>query len=358
LTKLDARERESIVKVSDDMRKLNVERLKVEREARVARTLEGDDGDKPGVGRSGRGPRIDLAKPGIDLQPPDVKPGGDKPSGDIADGGKPKEDKPDGSKVTRRVDELNKQLASKGGEAKKTAKLKLPEQSDAIRDVTRNSRTSGRSRDSAVGAGLQETTINLPKQTEERPRINLDRGSTTVRGPAGSEVGGEVTGAEASVEKLGKSKGDSSGRSVTRSGNAGGNSAATSPVGPELKPPQIDLSAGNGEGNNASSSGGKQSGKGSASRRSSDGPKIELPQSSSGGGDAPKIESRGRELRSSQPRIESPKVDAPKIDVPKIESRSIRSGENSIRSGQPRISLPTSSGDSSRAMSRSSGGGG
>jgi len=361
LTKLDARERESIVKVSDDMRKLNVERLKVERAARVARVRESEDGDKPGggkldgdkpnSGRPGRGPRIDLAKPGVELKPGELKPGNDAPSGDIAAGDKPNDDKPDGSKVTRRVDELNKQLASKGGEAKKTAKLKLPEQSDAIREVTRSSRTSGRSRDSGASESLKETTINLPKQTEGRPRISVDRGSTTVRGPVGGAVGGgavsggEVAGAEASVEKAGNSKSGSRGRSAIRSGggNTGGNAAASSSSGPELKPPQIDLSTGNTAGNNANSNAGKQSGKSSQSRRSADGPKIELPQSSSGGTDAPKIESRSRESRSSQPRIEIPKVEAPKSDAPKIESRSNRSGENSIRSSQPRISLPTSS---------------
>jgi len=405
LTKLNARERESIVKVSDDMRKLNVERLKIEREGRVARVrddgdkpgidkLGGDkpgdgqsDGDKPNGGRSGRGPRIDLAKPSVDLKPGDIKPGddkpgNDKPSGDSLVGDKAKTDKPDASKVTRRVDELSKQLSS-GGEAKKTTKLKLPEQTDAIREVTRNSRTTARNRDNSAGQGLKETTINLPGKTEGRPRINADRGNTTVRSSTGGESGGSETGgSESTGNKPSNSNGGNRGRSVIRSGggnssgsNSGGNTAASSPSGPELKPPKIDLPAGSG--NSSSSSGGNQAGDGSRSRRSSDGPKIELPKNSSAPSDAPKIESRSRESRSSQPRMETPKFDAPKIEAPKIESRSNRSGESSIRSSQPRINLPMSSsgigsgsdgpkiearsirsngGESSRAMSRQSGG--
>ncbi len=342
LTRLDDRERESIVKVSSDLKKLNVERLKIEREARTSRGSvsldntrhEDDDNkpddDKPNVVRTGRTPRIDLPKSTVELPGAALPSGDDKTAADATPNDKPDGGKPDAGKVASRVDELTKELAKKSGEGKKTARLRLPEQTDAIREITKNSRTTTRSRDDAPGGGLKETTINLPKRTEGRPRINL-----------GSESGAGST--------------------------AGGSTASTVPsAGPDLKPPSVDGSGGNKQG------GSNQGDSSSRSRRSASGPKIELPQASSAGSDAPQVESRGRQSRAAQPRIELPKIEsspgsapksaAPKIEAPKIDSRSNRSGENSIRSGQPRINLPTSSSGGSsgpkfEARSNRSGGG-
>ncbi len=354
LKRLDDRERASIVKVSDDLRKLNVERLKTEREARLARgrdVLEQDgrdrgdaktDGEKPGgekpsVARTGRTPRIDPPKAS------DKSPRGESPRGDLSGGektadadvklsGKPNSDKPgsgksdsnksDSAKVASRVDELNKELAGRSSESKKAAKLKLPEQSDAIREVTRSSRTTARGRDNSPGSGLKETTINLPKRTQGRPRTGVE----SAGGAAPATAAGSESGSEAGGNSAGNSSRDNRGRTVTRSGggntngnsgdHVGGSTKAASAANPDPKPPKVDASRG--------------------SSRPSD----------------------------------APKIDTPKIEAPKIESRGNRSRENSSRNSQPRISLPTSSSgesggpkiearssrpsgsDSSRALSR------
>ncbi|MCI0361607.1 MAG: hypothetical protein L0211_24250, partial [Planctomycetaceae bacterium] len=416
LTKLDERQRESIVKVSEDMRKLNVERLKIEREARLARSGDGDGrgksgdnkpadikpgdnnvadikpgtdkpdnksgdsnpsdnkladvnpvtdkpgdnkpagnkpaGDKANVGRSGRLPRIDAARPGGDDKAVATKSDEVKPGEVKVEAAKPAGDKPEAGK-TARVDALTGALSSKGGEGKRTARLKLPEQTDAIRNVTRNSRVA-RSRDSNPSGGLKETTINLPGQTSNRPgTLDLDRGNKPPK--AGSSAGSVDLG----PNTTGNRGNSGAGASAAASGNA-----VTG--GPDVKPPKIDRAANTNTSPNNSA----------RSLRSSDGPKIELPKNTSGG-DAPKIESRsnrstGFESRGSQPRIElprseaprtsTPKIDGPKFDAPKIESRGNRSGDNTIRSTQPRINLPTSSGGSSgpkveMRTSRSGGGG-
>jgi hypothetical protein len=433
LTKLDDRQRASIVKVSDDMRKLNVERLKTEREAHLARTGDGDDhgkpnnkagetkpgdnkvadnnptdnkvgdiktsdkpgNDKPGdsklegnksvAGRSGRLPRIDSARsagddkavaaaksgetPTGDDKPGDDKPGDAKPGSDKSAG-----DKPEASK-TARLDALSNSLSSKGGEGKRTARLKLPEQTEAIREVTRNTRVTARGRDSTSSTGLKETAIELPNQAANRTgSSDLDRGNKL---PKTGSSAGSVDLGTSTIRNRGNGRAGTSSPGITGSNIPGnsipGNSATGNSVsgtsGPDIKPPKADRS-----GNTTTGSSGQNTnagGNNSRSRRLSDGPTIELPKISSPGGDAPKIESpkiqsqsnRSGEIesrgssRGSQPRIESPKFDAPKIDAPKIdgpkfdapkiESRGNRASDNSIRSGQSRIALPASSGGSS-----------
>jgi hypothetical protein len=363
LTRLDDRERESIVKVSNDLKKLHAERVKIEREARVVRVgaehaddghehedgrPAGKTGQRPNVARAGRTPRIELPKasgesdsskassdlPRVELPGRDVTATADA----AATGSAPaetsntsnKSDKPDAGKVASRLDELSKELSSRGGENKQVARIKLPEQTDAIREVVRSSRPVARGDNdkTAGGGGLKEATIKLPGRTEGRPRIGLDGGS-----PAGGAAGALPAG----------------------SNSRGGQ--------------------GDGQGEHPTASAER-------SRRSSAGPRIELPQSSSAGvgDDAPRVESRSRDARSSQPRtalpkieipsgggpnLEAPKGDAPRLEASRVEPRINRSGENSIRSSQPRISLPQASGgesggargeSSSSRSSRSSGG--
>ena len=394
LSRLDERERASIVKVSDDLRKLNVERGKMEREARLARGgdshegHDGDDhehasgqsGDKPGrerseVARTGRTPRIELpmASDAAATESPRVE----LPSGENKTTPGIKTESPaNAAAATSRLDELSKRVTSRGsdgkqggvkpGDSKKTVRLKLPEQSEAVREVTRTNRAVARAAGESTSGGLKEATINWPGRSEGRPRISRD-GPTSATigpsnlGPAIAPATGGDTAATAGTSASNSDKPAGTGRenrSRTTSRNSGNPVTAS-----DGKPPAIESLSGNSNTNSSRS-------------RRIETPRIEVPQNPSAG-ESPRIESRSRESRGSQPRISLPsassgggsdapramprasesrgsggptRIEMPKISVPRDSAPRIESTPRS----SPRIEVPRSSNPSRNSSPRSS----
>jgi hypothetical protein len=359
LSRLNDRERESIAKVSDDLRKLNVERGKLEREARLARggdshdghEHEGDQaGDKPGhsrpeVARSGRTPRIELPKasdsPASDAASVAELPRVETPSGEskTAADTEPKSSGNSGAAKSR-LDELSKKVTSRGGERKqgesqKTVRLKLPEQSEAVREVTRTNRAVARSRDETPSSGLKETTINWPGRSEGRPRISREGPTTSAVGPTVAGDSAATAGSASNNDKPVGTSRENRGPITTRSG---GNPV----IGSDVKPPATGSS---GAGNSTGSAGSS----GNRSRRAET-PQIQLPQNSSAG-EASRSESRSRGSRGSQPRISLPSASSGGAsDAPVVVPRASES-----RGGGPtRIETPKSSAPRIESAPRSS----
>jgi hypothetical protein len=338
LTRLSDNDRQSVRQVSDDLRKLNVERHKVEREALVARGRTDTDRD------ASRG-----------------KAGADKPG----------ESKPNSAKVTARLDEVAKELDRGKGDAKRTARMALPEQSEAVRAVTRAARspreTRGGSDNNAATTAAAKGKSRGNNDNSPRPRIDSDRGATvgndtpSVNRDAGGDRGSTRSKAAAS---LSKSKG------------------------PDLNPPKIDLpatdrpaterpaaraDAGRGRDSDRPNPAARAKTAVENAPRSStppriearstpkiEGPKIEGPKTISPRSEAPRIETRGRGSdnrdsgpanRSSQPRVTAPpasgpRLEAPRPSAPRVEPRSAPRIESTPRPAPrstPRIEAPRSS---------------
>ena len=284
LTRLDDNDRQSVRQVSEDLRKLNVERHKVEREAGLARGRT--DSDK----NASRG----------------------KASAD-----KPEETTANSANVNARLDEVAKELERGKGNAKRTARMALPEQSEAVRAVTRAARPP---RETGVGSDNNAATTAAAKgksrgnnANNPRPRIDADRGATVgnstpnVNRDADNDRGGSARSKAAA--SLSKSKA------------------------PDLNPPTIDVPA--------------------TGRPATERPAVRADAGRGRDSDRPNPAARANAAvenapRSSTPKIEGPKISSPRSEAPRIEARGrgadIRDSGPANRSSQPRVTAPLSSG--------------
>jgi hypothetical protein len=290
LSRLDDQDRERIRTVSAENRKLHSERLKVEREARIAQS--GHESEREA--RTGR----------------------DKPAGDD----KPA-DKPSASEqISRRVQELKEQSSKGHSDARKTARLKLPELTDAAREAARGGRSALSSREAAAredsAAASRDALVG-----DRLPRTSSKRNSDDVKQAANGNTG----------------RGNSSSTGANNSGGDLTQRPARTSSGREA---DQDHSQRTIRSNTAASKATSASGKSDAQIESS---RTNSPNlgGSRGADDSPRNISQPRLERSqsSLPRIES----TPKTSAPQIETRNYRSGDSSIRGQQSRIESSKSS---------------
>ncbi len=418
--RLDDRDRDVVRTISDEHRKLRETRNQLEREARIAR---GGDA-RIGEGRGGEG-RGEGREPGSrgpdDRGPNDRGPGGR----DLADGQTPREGRTETNRpntegrvgdAPRRPGDLasNRDESDRGpgrerepsrdSESRegRTARVTLPEQSEAAREMARNSRRQlpeGIARPDAVDRSRREGRPGSPG----RPQPGAGRGAEAARerGPADTREGRAETSREGRVPRPGESSRPQADRAPVESTpqvdtprterprseprSEESQRPDGTPIGPRretARPPRVSGAAvdlpGIASPRTTEGRSGRTEGRTPAETRSEQ-PRTDVPRSDRPRVETPRIPSPRTETR----RVEAPRVEAPRIErpspatrseprsAPRVETRSTprvetrseprsspqrssgpqRSGASERSSAAPRISIPSTGGSSSRGSS-------
>ncbi len=418
--RLDDRDRDVVRTISDEHRKLRETRNQLEREARIARGGDARIGE--GRGGEGRGEGREPGSRGPDNRGPnDRGPGGR----DLADGQTPREGRTETNRpntegrvgdAPRRPGDLasNRDESDRGpgrerepsrdSESRegRTARVTLPEQSEAAREMARNSRRQlpeGIARPDAVDRSRREGRPGSPG----RPQPGAGRGAEAARerGPADTREGRAETSREGRVPRPGESSRPQADRAPVESTpqvdtprterprseprSEESQRPDGTPIGPRretARPPRVSGAAvdlpGIASPRTTEGRSGRTEGRTPAETRSEQ-PRTDVPRSDRPRVETPRIPSPRTETR----RVEAPRVEAPRIErpspatrseprsAPRVETRSTprvetrseprsspqrssgpqRSGASERSSAAPRISIPSTGGSSSRGSS-------